>query len=239
MKKSLFIATIGIIIPAIALFSVFYISRTLADDVNLPPTVKTAIESRVHVETIVPKHMDYERSLASGFIIAPGYVLTVTHVIGYYPAVLVSDLNIITVGKEFNGTIFATATVVAFDLKNDIVLLKVDSLSNLGPPVKLAEKLTTGEEVYTSGFVLGYVSCTLPGTMMGYMGPFAYNGYRLEEAGLIEGPVEGGFSGGPVFNKNGELVGMTVGRSARFTAILPLEKIKDFWTRCKQKFDLP
>lgn len=133
-------------------------------------------------------------SLGSGFILGDGIIATCFHVIegasrGYVKLV----------GQKTRHNITGT---VGLDLKRDIVLLAVSGLD--GPPLQIgrSDQVAVGDEVFVVGNPLGLEGTFSQGIVSG-----------IREVGLdrlfqITAPISPGSSGGPVLNKDGDLVGI-------------------------------
>jgi S1-C subfamily serine protease len=211
-------------------------SSVLATDVNLPPLISKAIESRVLIQVFQENKETKEEILytaGSGFVAADGYVITASHLFKDQElfsflgiSAVKSDLVIkISRGPDKEST---KAEIVAIDFKSDIALLKVADCSKTGPPVKLAESFPKdGETVYLSGFWAGFFNATISVVVLGEIKDGAsYNGFKVNSF-IIDRTIPPGFSGGPVFNTKGELVGMNLFTvpNAGFGGILPLKPI--------------
>lgn len=140
----------------------------------------------------------------TGFALNDGYIITNNHVIDG-----AKKISIYGVKGDFNNAF--NAIVIATDSHNDLALLKVDdALFNGFGTIPYAVKSTmaeVGEEV----FVLGY-------PMTQYMGSEIKltNGLISSRSGFqgdistyqISAPVQPGNSGGPLFDKKGNIVGV-------------------------------
>jgi len=137
-------------------------------------------------------------ALGSGFIIDPdGYVVTNNHVIEQADAIIVRLDN----GRELE------ATVVGIDPKTDIALLKVEADEPL-PYVKLGDSgnVRVGDWVLAIGNPFGFGNSVTAGIISARQrdiqsGP--YDDYLQTDA-----PINRGNSGGPLFNMDGEVVGV-------------------------------
>lgn len=139
-------------------------------------------------------------STGSGFIVTEdGYVVTNYHV--------VEDATSISVTTN-SGDIYS-AKLVGGDSTNDVAVLKVEA-QNL-PAVKIGSSsdLIVGDQVVAVGNPLGELTNTLT---VGYVSAkdrmvttdgFAINMLQTDAA------INSGNSGGPLFNMNGEVVGIT------------------------------
>src|SRR5580704_5082482 len=134
-------------------------------------------------------------SLGSGFFVNDGIVATNYHVVKG-SRTLYAKL----IGKEES---FAFAKVLATDTEKDLALLSVPGL--LASALKLAESdLEVGDEVYAIGNPEGLEGTLSQGIVSG-----------IREIGgrhyiQITAAISHGSSGGPILNKNGEVVGIAV-----------------------------
>jgi serine protease Do len=138
-------------------------------------------------------------SLGSGYIIDPkGYVVTNNHVI--------QDADEITVILHDETRL--PAKVVGRDAKTDIALLKVDPGSLTLPAVKFGDSdaIRVGDWVIAIGNPFGFGGTVTAGIISARgrdinAGP--YDDFLQTDA-----PINRGNSGGPMFNLDGEVVGM-------------------------------
>lgn len=142
-------------------------------------------------------------SSGSGFIIsADGYVVSNYHVVegATKLSVIMAD------SKEYS------AELVGFDANNDISVLKIDATDL--PFVKLgsSDKLAVGDQVAAIGNPLGELTSTLT---VGYIS--AKDRTISTEGTYInmiqtDAAINSGNSGGPLFNMQGEVVGITTAK---------------------------
>ena len=128
----------------------------------------------------------------SGVVVSPdGYVLTAAHVI--------EDAQSIRVVLE--GERAYDAVVVRVHEQADVSLVQIPAVGLMSLCLGSAAALADGEEVY----VLGYPGCQPDLTAV--LGTVRANveGERMETI-WYNVPVEGGYSGGPVLNRCGEVV---------------------------------
>ncbi len=137
------------------------------------------------------------QSLGSGFIIsADGYLLTNAHVVDGADTVTVR----LTDKREFK------ARVIGADKRTDVALLKIDA-SGL-PTVRLgdAARLKVGEWVVAIGSPFGFENSVTAGIV-------SAKGRALPQENYVpfiqtDVAINPGNSGGPLFNMNGEVVGI-------------------------------
>jgi serine protease Do len=138
-----------------------------------------------------------EQSLGSGFIISDdGYILTNTHVVDGADEVTVK----LTDKREFK------AKVIGKDQRADVALLKIDAKGL--PKVALGDpsKLKVGEWVAAIGSPFGFENSVTAGIV-------SAKGRSLPDENYVpfiqtDVAVNPGNSGGPLFNLNGEVVGI-------------------------------
>jgi len=148
-------------------------------------------------------------TVGSGFLLSTmGYVVTNHHVIRN-----AGDVTVLfpVLGKR------CSADVVMKDKRNDLAILKLreaeEILPKLGPlPYHLArpDEVGLGQEIVTMGFPLGSELGESHKITTGVIS--GLNGVRGEPGRLqISNPIQPGNSGGPVFNRKGQVVGVVVG----------------------------
>jgi S1-C subfamily serine protease len=135
----------------------------------------------------------------SGWIAAPGLVVTNAHVVAGE-----SDTTVTPAG---GGSL--DATPVHYDTTNDLALLRVNGLG--GPPLSFAPQVNGG----TAGAVLGYPEngpFTITPARVGTTGPvLTQNSYGqgpiTRELTSLRGDVRSGNSGGPLVDASGRVMG--------------------------------
>ncbi len=137
------------------------------------------------------------RSLGSGFIVSPdGYILTNAHV--------VDDASQVTV--KLNDKREYKAKVVGSDKASDVALLKI-AATNL-PTVKIGDpsKTKAGEWVVAIGSPYGFDNTVTAGIVSAKARALPDENYTPFIQTDV--PVNPGNSGGPLFNLNGEVIGI-------------------------------
>lgn len=150
-----------------------------------------------------------------------GYILTCNHVLG--------GSNVAKVGQ---GEKTYTATVVGADPYNDIALLKTgDKLK----PIELGEsdKLNTGEFVMA---LANPFNRRMPSATTGIVtNPDATlrhgQGTAMENAIATDAKLNPGFSGGPLIDATGKMIGMNVAYVWSRGIAIPVNKIKNIAER--------
>ncbi|MFC4309589.1 DegQ family serine endoprotease [Steroidobacter flavus] len=145
----------------------------------------------------MPRNQQPARGEGSGFIVsADGYILTNAHVVADADEVTVKTTD----RREY------TAKVVGFDEATDVAVLKIDA-KNL-PTVKIGDpaKLRPGEWVIAIGSPFGFENSVTAGIVSATSRSMPGSNY----APFIQTDVavNPGNSGGPLFNLQGEVVGI-------------------------------
>ena len=142
-------------------------------------------------------HEFRSQSLGSGFIISQdGYILTNAHVVENADEVTVR----LTDKREFK------AKVVGADKRSDIALLKISAKELPVVSIGDTSKLEVGEWVVAIGSPFGFTNSVSQGIVsaMGRSLP----GENTTPFIQTDVPINPGNSGGPLFNLNGEVIGI-------------------------------
>lgn len=154
----------------------------------------------------------------SGFLIdSKGYIVTNAHVLKGTGAVVVNSK-----GQEFN------ADIVHIDLQKDLAILKIKDIDFT--PVKTIpytiqkSNSDLGEEIFTLGYPRNDIVYG-----MGYLSAkTGFNGDSLSYQ--IQISANPGNSGGPVFNKNGDIIGVLSTRQAQADGVSFAVKSRNIYT---------
>ncbi|MCC7220726.1 MAG: DegQ family serine endoprotease [Candidatus Contendobacter sp.] len=144
----------------------------------------------------VPSHP--QSSIGSGFIISPdGYIVTNAHV--------VEDMDSIVVGLSDRTEL--PAKVIGKDRRSDIALLKVKTDASL-PVVKIGDtrKLKVGQWVLAIGSPFGFERSATQGIISALARSLPSDNYVPFIQ--TDAAVNPGNSGGPLFNLDGEVIGV-------------------------------
>jgi serine protease Do len=175
-----------------------------------------------------PQREFRRRSLGSGFIInREGYIVTNNHVVEN-----ASDIKVSLADKEEYD-----AKVIGRDPKTDVALIKIEAKKDL-PAASLGDstKLRVGEWVMAIGnpFGLGHTVTTgivsAKGRIIG-AGPY-------DEFIQTDASINPGNSGGPLFNMNGEVVGINTAIIATGQGIgfaIPINVAKELLVPLREK----
>ena len=144
-------------------------------------------------------------SVGSGFVAAPGYVVTNAHVVAGIRRPVVLDRN----GHH-------AATVVWFDPSVDFAVLKTDDLA--GPPLPLAtERALRGTTAAVLGYPGGGRLTIDPAVILASraaVGRDIYNrGISTREIYAVQVDIDQGNSGGPVVLPDGSVAGVIFGEA--------------------------
>ena len=149
------------------------------------------------VKTKVPENAKLI-SGGSGFLIdTKGYIITNAHVLKGNGAIVINSK-----GQELN------ATIIYSDITNDLALLKIEDKDYKQPkaiPYAIRRKISDlGEEIFTLGFPRNDNDIVYG---KGYLS--AQTGYEGDSSSYqIQIGANPGYSGAPIFNSNGELIGV-------------------------------
>jgi len=141
-------------------------------------------------------------STGTGWPITAGYIVTNHHVIaGHHTITLVRK-----------DGIQIKATVAADDIKNDLSLLKPESLKDIPPALPMVSSpVQVGEGVFTVGYphpdLMGIEPKLTQGIVNARTG--IANDPRTYQ---ISVPLQGGNSGGPLINMHGEVLGVVASK---------------------------
>jgi S1-C subfamily serine protease len=171
----------------------------------------------VTIHALFPGHADGvpdSEAQGSGFLVSPeGYILTNSHVIT-------------TAGEAQGGTVDAaeqvyvefrdgdrvSARIVGWDLFNDVGVLQVDGDEHALSPVPLGDssRVVVGEPVAAIGSPFGQAGSLAVGVISATERSVdsLTSVYSVIDAIQIDAPINRGNSGGPLFNAQGEVIGI-------------------------------
>ncbi|MEG1790618.1 MAG: trypsin-like peptidase domain-containing protein [Oscillospiraceae bacterium] len=144
----------------------------------------------------------------SGFVITKdGYIMTNFHVVedayrgGY-------DVNVMLyTGEKY------TASIVGFDKDNDVAVLKIDA-SNLSPvTLGNSDSISVGDTVFAIGNPLGELAYTMTSGIVSATGRVISTDESTSvKMFQFDAAVNPGNSGGPVYDGNGQVVGVVTAK---------------------------
>jgi serine protease Do len=146
----------------------------------------------------MPEHSLPMQALGSGFLIDKGgYVVTNNHVVDGADKIVVVAQD----GDEY------AATLVGTDSKTDIALLRIDDHGKL-PALKFgdSDKARVGDWVLAIGNPFGLGGTATAGIISARGRDIQSGPY--DDFLQIDAPINKGNSGGPVFNADGDVIGM-------------------------------
>jgi S1-C subfamily serine protease len=147
----------------------------------------------------------------SGFVAGDGAVVTNAHVVAGVRDPFVLDQN----GKH-------GAEVVLFDTELDIAILRADNLAGAPLPIE-TQILPSGTPAAVLGYPSGAGFTAGPGVILETFnaeGRNIYNqGYTVREVYSVKTDIEHGNSGGPLINKDGEVIGVIFAKSINYRGV--------------------
>ncbi len=190
-------------------------------------------EDRPEISDEQLREFQQRPSLGSGFIISSdGYIITNHHV--------VEDSEQITI--TLNDRREFEAQIIGSDVSSDLALLKIEA-GNL-KPVRLGNSasLKVGEWVLAIGSPMGLRFSVAAG-IVSYMGRNIPNGTSGNYVSFIQTDVaiNPGNSGGPLFNLDGEVIGInsqiftSTGGSMGLSFAIPVDVAKNVVGQLKEK----
>ncbi len=192
-KSKVWIIPVIIIALLICGFAGYYIYQQFNKLIS--PDYNKLSESVVMIECYDENGNDY--ATGSGVIILSNdIVVTNYHVVAddAYSFYVVAD----------DGQKKKAVSVVAYSEEKDLVLLKLDSPTNIQPlPIGESKNLHRGEKVTAIGSPLGLLNTVSEGIVGGF-----FNDGEIT-AIQITTPISQGSSGGALLNEKGELIGIT------------------------------
>ena len=149
----------------------------------------------------------------SGFFVGKNLIATNIHVI-----VGATSISAKVVGAN---TAYTVEGVAAFDAKNDLVILKVAG-KGIPLPIGDSDAVQSGDIVRAIGYPSGKYKCT--------EGPI--HSIRCSDKWIrMKFKTIEGNSGGPVLNRNGEVIGVAVEDSNCFGFAIPVNAVKMLLTQ--------
>jgi S1-C subfamily serine protease len=182
------------------------VAAAIKDLKSEPPasvTVYDAIKGPLVVIQTTVSGPGNRSSLGSGVIVnAQGDILTSLHVVQDAGAIKVS----------FSDGSDSPATVKSTDPDHDIAVLTPAKLPEVVVPAVLGGGAQIGEEAFAVGHPLGLVGSLSAGVISGLNRSFPLsNGKTLSGMIQFDAAVNPGNSGGPLLNRNGQVIGIVTG----------------------------
>lgn len=221
---------------------------------SIPKEVWQAKEqSMVAVEVKIPRwdwdHNIFEESGGGvGVTVWPNHVLMPLHLLGDYPALWDGNKDFPTAISVFDGAKFFETSLIDYNYKMDLALVKVTSPDQDGKvfqskPIKrskttmlLDPNLSEPSILYNKFYAFSFFAHDPLLFFALELGPFRAitnnfdDGYLLDvPMGMIQGTLQPGFSGSPLFTPDGVLFGMMVrGKQNNFSFVVLPETIEKF-----------
>ncbi len=174
-------------------------------------TPEQIAEKAKNSTVLVSKYANGEiLGIGSGFFVERDQIVTNIH--------LVVRADKVTAKLVNKDTEYTISGIVAFDAKNDLVVLK--TIEKSGEPLTLSDsKMIRVDEHETMPIVV----VGNPGGVEGNVAHGTIHGTRSDKMLLLNtGISEGqGYSGGPVLNSKGRVIGIVVDGTPRYTYAIP------------------
>jgi serine protease Do len=177
----------------------------------------------------IPEREFKQQNLGSGFIVSSdGYIFTNNHVVERADKIRIKLAD----GKEYD------AEIKGQDANTDIALLKINPTAHALPVVKIgdSDKLRVGDSVFAIGNPFGLELTVTAGIVSAkgrVIGSGPYDNFIQTDASINPGN-----SGGPLFNLDGEVVGINTAIVARGQGIgfaIPINTAKNMFEDLKAK----
>lgn len=146
----------------------------------------------------------------SGFIIsADGYILTNFHVIEPAQQNNVPAIVSLHDGSEFN------AEIIGYEISNDVALLKINA-TGLNPAVIAnSDNIRVGQTIYAVGNPFGDLVYTMTDGIVSALDRIVTVDRKIISTFQFSAAVNSGNSGGPIYDTNGEVVGIVTAKIMR------------------------
>lgn len=178
---------------------VFWAIQSLAQ--NAPPeTAPRAPEASAPAAT-------RSASWGTGFVVAPGYLLTAHHVVRDHKRLLIGPVGLTSTGRPQ----WHAAELVKADIQRDLALLKIPDALAL-PALRLSPQpaIPIGLEALVIGFPQPRLQGSSRKITQGIVNGYRNNDSNQTEQGLLQisAEISQGNSGGPVLAADGTVIGM-------------------------------
>lgn len=207
-KKIIIISTTSIIVLMILLSIFLYIigkkdkkENITNNNINTNEIQKVDITSinepidliKTNVVKVINK-VDQNEIIGTGFFTEKGYLVTNSHIVDIQGEITV----------EYNNGITSKATLISNEIVSDVAILVVDDIQALALPFGETLSIKSTDDLYAVGYALN-----LKGEASITKGILSA---RRSIAGIeylqTDAAINSGFSGGPLLNSKGEVIGM-------------------------------
>ena len=181
-------------------------------ETSMPAAVLESEKIRDSTLPVLSRRGD-SRSVGSGFFVGPNKIATNIHV--------VAGADPISAHVKDNGTIWSIQGVTAFDVKNDLVILKI---SGKGVPLPLSDSDTVdiGDPIAVAGYPGGNYKVE-EGTIQGIQNSDKWFKMKVN--------TYGGNSGGPVLNRKGHVIGVYAASELSYSYAIPSNALRTLLAR--------
>ena len=182
------------------------------DPQQIPVEVLESEKIRNSTLSVLSRQGD-SKNVGSGFFVGPNKIATNIHV--------VAGADPVSAHVRDNRTLWSIQGVTAFDVKNDLVILKI---SGKGVPLPLSDSdtVTMGEPIAVVGYPSGRYKIE-KGTLKGIQNSDKWLKMKVN--------THGGNSGGPVLNRKGRVIGVCAAYDSSYSYAIPLNALKTLLAR--------
>ena len=213
--------TVTVYIPSTTAAPALSKGDIYSEAVHSTITIKTAWKQ--YYSSILGSYYRPVTSSGTGFCVSDnGYIVTNYHVIENAEEITVVDYN----GNEY------PATLVGGESANDFAVIKVDA-KTVSAKMGSSSELQVGDDIMVIGNALGQLSYTFTDGIVSHLDrTISFDNGRIMNMFQTNAAINKGNSGGPVYNMNGEVVGIA---SAKINSenieglgfFIPIDDVKD------------
>jgi len=158
------------------------------------------------------------RGFGSGVIwTEDGYILTCSHVVG----------RAATVEVGFRDGPRLEARVIGHDPYADVALLKVDRTDLRPVEIGDSEAVEVGQLVFAFANPFGGSPSTTSGIITTAKASLGWGPGSAEDVIVTDAPLNPGYSGGPLVNASGQMIGLNVAYANSRGISIPINSVKD------------
>lgn len=164
-------------------------SSAVASLSELADRLKTSLVSITALDDGVPF------ATGSGFVVAPNGIFATNHHV-------IEGANGLII-KLDNGETYERVQVLAVDARRDLAVLKIPAVGLPALPFAPVDSASVGDDIYVIGNPLGLEATFSTGIVSAER---LWDGVQMLQ---ITAPISSGSSGGPVVNREGQLIGVS------------------------------